>query len=176
MRVKEDILRLRAEGKTYRQIQEILKCSRSTISYHCGNTEGHMARCRERTRKSREKSKTKALHKVHEFISKDPYRIKNYRRTRVDGQITSSFSNITAVDVILKTEFCYLSGRPIDLANSASYHLDHKIPVSRGGKSTLSNMGVACAEVNKAKNNLTVDEFIQLCKDVLINFGYKISE
>jgi hypothetical protein len=33
--VKEDILRLRAEGKSYRQIQVILGCSMGTISYHC---------------------------------------------------------------------------------------------------------------------------------------------
>lgn len=35
-RHKEDILRLRSEGKTYRQIQEILGCSRGTISHHLG--------------------------------------------------------------------------------------------------------------------------------------------
>ena len=34
--MKEKILQLRNEGKTYKQIQEILKCSKSTISYHCG--------------------------------------------------------------------------------------------------------------------------------------------
>ena len=34
-RRKEDIIRLRAEGKSYRQIQKILGCSKSTIAYHC---------------------------------------------------------------------------------------------------------------------------------------------
>lgn len=34
--MKEQILQLRSEGKTYTQIQEILNCSRGTISYHCG--------------------------------------------------------------------------------------------------------------------------------------------
>lgn len=34
--MKDDILRLRAEGKTYTEIQTSLGCSKSTISYYCG--------------------------------------------------------------------------------------------------------------------------------------------
>ena len=36
MKHKEKILQLRSEGKSYGQIQEILGCSRGTISYHLG--------------------------------------------------------------------------------------------------------------------------------------------
>jgi transposase len=36
MKHKESILRLRAEGKSYREIQKELGCSKSTIAYHCG--------------------------------------------------------------------------------------------------------------------------------------------
>lgn len=34
--MKDEIIRLRAEGKSYREIERLLGCSRSTISYHCG--------------------------------------------------------------------------------------------------------------------------------------------
>jgi len=34
---KENILKLRAEGKTYTEIQKILGCSKGTISYHLGD-------------------------------------------------------------------------------------------------------------------------------------------
>ena len=34
--MKEQILQLRSEGKTYDEIKEILGCSKGTISYHCG--------------------------------------------------------------------------------------------------------------------------------------------
>lgn len=34
--MKEEILKLRSEGKTYNEIKEILGCSKGTISYHCG--------------------------------------------------------------------------------------------------------------------------------------------
>lgn len=36
--MKEKILKLREEGKSYNQIQKILGCSKSTISYHCSPT------------------------------------------------------------------------------------------------------------------------------------------
>jgi transcriptional regulator with XRE-family HTH domain len=39
MSYKEDILKLRAEGKSYREIEKILGCSRGTISYYLGNKE-----------------------------------------------------------------------------------------------------------------------------------------
>lgn len=39
MNLKDEIIRLRKEGKTYKEIKKILKCSFSTISYHCRRTE-----------------------------------------------------------------------------------------------------------------------------------------
>lgn len=35
--MKEEILKLREEGKTYNEIKLILGCSKGTISYYCGN-------------------------------------------------------------------------------------------------------------------------------------------
>lgn len=37
MGYREDIFRLRDEGKSYREIEKILGCSRGTISYYLGN-------------------------------------------------------------------------------------------------------------------------------------------
>ena len=34
--MKDEILRLRAEGKSYNEIVAILGCSKGTVSYHCG--------------------------------------------------------------------------------------------------------------------------------------------
>ena len=36
--LKNDIVQMRNEGKSYREIQKILSCSRGTINYHCKNT------------------------------------------------------------------------------------------------------------------------------------------
>ena len=37
MILKDEILKLRAEGKSYRQIEKILSCSRANIHYHCSD-------------------------------------------------------------------------------------------------------------------------------------------
>lgn len=39
--MKEEILKLRKEGKSYNEIKEILKCSKATISYHCSKLESN---------------------------------------------------------------------------------------------------------------------------------------
>lgn len=51
MKHKENILRLRAEGKSYRQIQEILGCSKGTIAYHLGPDQKD--KTRQRTNRAR---------------------------------------------------------------------------------------------------------------------------
>lgn len=50
--LSESILRLKAEGKTYRQIQDELGCSKSTISYHLGAGQKEKNLQRKRDRRS----------------------------------------------------------------------------------------------------------------------------
>lgn len=51
MKHKEEIIRLRSEGKTYREIQIELGCSKSTIAYHVGD--GQKRKSNERSQKRR---------------------------------------------------------------------------------------------------------------------------
>ena len=37
-------------------------------------------------------------------------------------------------------------------------------------------MGLACKEANMAKSDMTVDEFFNLCKEVLEHNGYKVNK
>lgn len=39
--MKDEILKLRKEGKSYNEIKEILKCSKGTISYHCSKLDSN---------------------------------------------------------------------------------------------------------------------------------------
>ena len=70
---------------------------------------------------------------------------------------------------------CYLTGRLIDLNKSETYHLDHIIPTSKGGDNSLENCNITCKEANIAKNNLSVEEFYNLCLDVVNNKVYNPS-
>ncbi len=85
----------------------------------------------------------------------------------------------TSQDVLEKfgdTPRCYLSGRKIDLSVTGSYHLDHIHPRSKGGDNSLENLGLAEKHANLAKSNLSVDELLLLCEDILRHNGYTVSK
>lgn len=54
---------------------------------------------------------------------------------------------------------CPYCGRPIDIL---SLHLDHIVPVSRGGELSLDNLDPACDTCNREKGELTAEEFLAL--------------
>ena len=60
--MKEKILQLRSEGKTYDQIKKELGCSKGTIAYHCG--EGQKEKNYNRTKKLRKTFKNKILRRI----------------------------------------------------------------------------------------------------------------
>lgn len=64
--MKEEILKLRAQGKNYNEISKILGCSKGTISYHCGN--GQKEKYREYDRNRKEKNR-KWLQSIKEKLS-----------------------------------------------------------------------------------------------------------
>lgn len=71
------------------------------------------------------------------------------------------------LDKIGDNPVCYLTGRPIDLLDGQSYHLDHIIPKNKGGDNSLDNCNIACRDANQAKGNLLQEDFILLCEEVL---------
>jgi len=58
---------------------------------------------------------------------------------------------------------CAMTGKRLD----RSAELDHIIPISKGGKNHPSNLQWLAPEVNQCKNDMTVDEFIAVCINVL---------
>lgn len=65
MSKKEQILQMRAEGKSYKEIIAILGCSKSLICYYCGSN--HKEKTAARQRKRREKNVL--IKKVENFKS-----------------------------------------------------------------------------------------------------------
>ena len=76
-------------------------------------------------------------------------------------------SNVTAKKVMELVESqrfrCSLSGRELTPETAS---LDHVLPLGRGGVHDISNVSVVDHQVNSAKGAMTVDEFIQVCRDV----------
>lgn len=178
--MKEEILKLREEGKTFNQIKEILKCSKSTISYYCGD--GQKEKTKKRTKKRRENIIIAKLDRFkHRKIKSNNERVRkfNKRSNDVDGLVDKNLKiNFTFNDVINKFGYdtiCYLSGEKINL-NEDTYHFDHILPTSRGGDNSLNNLGITHEIVNIMKNDLTPDELIFWCEKILKHNGYDVKK
>jgi 5-methylcytosine-specific restriction endonuclease McrA len=179
------ILELRSQGSSYRDIESKLGCSKGLISYHCGVGQKEKLMKKQRRERRANVLKTKLIKflemkkkgkKTQESISKTIDKIlKNKIRgfcltERKKGRYVKCKTMFRTKDLLKKigtTPLCYLTGRPIDLDNGKSYHLDHIVPRSKGGDNSLENCGLACREANQAKNDLSLAEFVQLCQEVL---------
>jgi 5-methylcytosine-specific restriction endonuclease McrA len=174
--MKEEILRLRSENKTYTEIKKILGCSKGTISYHCGD--GQKEKQYNRTKTNRKRASSVVREKIYKYIAN---RVRNYKResagtSRGRGKTTGQFDVNAALKKINDNKTCYLTGRAINIEEARSYHLDHKTPVAKGGKNTLKNMGLSCRDANQAKGDMMLEDFIQLCVDVCKNNGYSVNK
>jgi 5-methylcytosine-specific restriction endonuclease McrA len=181
--MKEKILRLRKEGKSYNQIKAILGCSKSTISYHCG--EGQKVKSKERRIKRRENPliakldrfkyrKRKTRKDVVESIRKYQKTDTNFDNDRVNKNIETTFTWEDVLRIHGEDTKCYLSGEDVNLYGN-DYQFDHKIPVSRGGDNSFENLGIAHEIANMMKGDLTPDEFFGWCIKILEYNGYKIT-
>lgn len=184
---KDEILRLRAEGKTYNQIKEITGASKGTIAYHLGAGQKEKARARQLAnpvdhmqKKSEGFSYRKpgaGKRKATDLTRLGYWKARDFqRRVMGSNQLTNaaetvqrfSFKNI--VEKFGNTTTCYLTGDTIDLSQGETFEFDHIVPVSKGGDNSIGNLGIATSAANKAKGNLTLEEFVQLCRKVVANY------
>ena len=168
--MKEKILKLRAEGKSYKEIQYELNCSKGLIAYYCGDNQREKALSRQRKFRSIKKNILKT--KIDFFRSK----IRDFKLLDTeDGSCQDNSYNDFYLKII-SDPVCYLTGRVIDLEKPRTYQLDHIIPKFKGGSGNIDNMGLTCREANMSKFNMTLEEYLSLCKEVLENFGYSVTK
>lgn len=161
----QQIIDLRLKNLSYREIMKIVGCSKATIAYYCGDNQ----KIKNKNRFLKNK-KSPIVKKLGGFY----YDYSKYEsKTRYKSCISKA-SYEEDINYLKNNPFCYLTGEKIDLNKSETYSLDHKIPLSRGGKRELSNMGLTTKIANQAKTSMTPNELIQFCKKVLNHNGYKI--
>lgn len=179
--MKEQILKLRLEGKTYTEIVSILNCSLGTVSYYCGINQKEKFRERHRknrrvmhpfqlklewfftqtkSRKHNQKSRINALGLINKKIDK-------FHETKLGAYMQRTFSTNDVLAKFGEHPRCYLTGEEIDIYEPRTYQFDHIIPRSRGGTNTLDNLGICTRQANLAKNDMTHDEFLNFCKKVV---------
>lgn len=177
--LSDQIFELRSQNKSYNEIQKELKCSKSTISYYLAKDGKEKNQKRLKKRRSLQSILSKKLEtfRVNKKIKKQK---NNYLITRQKAIYKKlhkfngdSIENMVTEEQLLNkigpNPICYLTGLPIDLDKPSSYELDHIMPRSRGGDNSIDNLGLCTKQANRAKGNLTKDEFIYLCKLIANN-------
>ena len=184
--LNKKIIALRQKQYSYRQIAKELNCSLSTVSYALRKKTRDKVKKKTAEVPSNEK---KILNKIYcfknSYLSNKPKAAWDINKTQ--RQINQSICvkasrfqrtmtfNYKDVHAKFGDHFpCALTGRPIDFNKPETYEYDHIQPISRGGDNTLSNLQMLCPEANQAKGRLTDQEFIELCKEVVIHSGHRI--
>jgi 5-methylcytosine-specific restriction endonuclease McrA len=177
---------LREQGFSYIDIQNTLNCSKGTISYHLGKGQ------KEKTKKRRANvSHSTYIHvkRINTFQNPTVRTQKklnpktSFTHRQMSKAITakaSKFQKNAAFnykDVYAKygDHFqCALTGRPLSWNKPQEYEYDHILPIARGGTACMDNLQIVCTDANRAKNDLTEEEFLDLCKEVVLHAGYKV--
>lgn len=189
MNKREEIVELRKAGLSYDDIAQKVGCSKSTVSYHLDPTQKSKIQTRTNSRRKR----NPISRKIESFVSSYYTElIRLDKKTKSFEQIISSkrskfmkrgkrteslpFTNEEVIQMITNNPKCYLTGESIDIYDSRQYSFDHKIPVSRGGDNSLSNLGLCLYKANLSKSDMTLEEYLDLCQKVLINHGYEVNK
>lgn len=175
------IIELKKQGYTYNKIIKELNCSKSTISYYLGDNQKEKAL--KRNKKTSSKPEFVLQKKLYVFRYRDNLgkrvlsKVRDFQRREGSGLVPTPEVNFSFEDFLSKIgeePKCYLSGQPIDLYETKSYSVDHIIPASKGGNNTIENAGLISSSINKMKSDITVDEFLEKCIQVLEYNGYSI--
>jgi 5-methylcytosine-specific restriction endonuclease McrA len=169
---KPQILKLRSEGYTYNQIVEKVGCAHSTVSYYLSGT------VRENARKRSNKNRKKRV--ADPLTVAIQQKLHNFNCDNRSGSTKKSYPTQIGIKELrpklLASPICYLTGKRLDLLDKSTWSFDHIIPRSKGGTNSKENMGLVCSSANRCKHDLYLEDFLALCKTVLENFGYEVSE
>jgi 5-methylcytosine-specific restriction endonuclease McrA len=177
---------LRLQGFSYIDIQNTLNCSKGTISYHLGKGQKEKTKLRRKNVLHSTYIHVKRVNCFHNRKPRTQRKLKpttSYTHRQMSKAISAKASkfqknaafNYKDVHAKYGDHFqCALTGRPLSWNKPQEYEYDHILPVARGGTSCLDNLQIVCTDANRAKNDLTEEEFLDLCKEVVLHAGYKV--
>ena len=168
--MKEQIIKLRQEGKTYRDIQQEVGCSLSTIAYYCG--ENQKEKSKNRQIQLRKNDKYVLSRKVDTYIG----RVENNNIAYNKSYQKRDENHKNILNKLIENPVCYLTGRKIDLGNGSSYHIDHINPYTDSRDNSIDNAQLACRDANMSKSDMSLENYLKLCKEVLEYHGYDIKK
>lgn len=166
--MRKEILKLREQGKTYNEIVSILGCSKSTVSYHCG--ENQKEKTLERNKKYSITEKGALIKKLEKAFKRKVHDNLKYRSYIENGVFTyDKEGKDEFIENCIKNPICYITKLPIDLSKTKSYEIDHIIPVSKGGSNSFDNLAICLRNANRMKADLLLEELYDLCEIILSN-------
>jgi len=115
----------------------------------------------ERRQRWYQKNSDKVKQKIYSYKKehKDQYRL--YANKRVALKKTTVVEDFTFNDIIEKYgDKCVYCGGNFD-------HIDHYIPLSKGGGHTLKNVRPSCESCNLTKNNKMPEDFLKMKREAL---------
>lgn len=114
--------------------------------------EANKERKREYDRDYRERTKDKQDHWSKEWVAKNPDKrraiLRNYkarRRAQESGGVSTA---ALAAWTLQQKKVCYWCGSKC----AKGFHVDHYVPLCKGGKHEIGNLVIACAPCNLRKN------------------------
>jgi 5-methylcytosine-specific restriction endonuclease McrA len=126
------------------------------LTYYAANSEKKI----EYQRKWREANPSKFYEYVKKWQKSNPERYRNITRNcnaRRRGSI-GSFTEEEEMQLFTWQQgACHYCGN--FLYSNMPYHIEHKIPITRGGTNYIENIAISCPDCNRHKHDKTEEEF-----------------
>lgn len=164
--LKNQILDLHKQGYTKPQIAKLLNCSKQIVYYHFS------PKCKELSKQSLIRHRNSKKGKLIKLLRSKYENFSRGCKRKNIGLPVFSFKEFYIK--IISNPTCYITKRKIEIEDTASYQLDHIIPISKGGTNELSNLGLTCKDANQSKSYLLLNDYFNLCKEVLENNGFEV--
>jgi hypothetical protein len=158
LQLRNEIIELQKNGKNKWEIMNILNLSQN--KYHYLNlNDDQIEKRQEWVRAFNLKQRQKPFFKLEN----------NIQRFQKKSFCEKPFHAKDVIEKFGESPVCYLTGLPIDYENTETYQLDHFIPLSAGGNSSLENLRLCHPIANAMKRDFDMETLLRFCQLIISN-------